>query len=85
MDTHSIEVLDGVRVVEWTEAMAGPYAAMLLGDLGFELVAQIAHEDAQILRVFGMRRPPDFGQDMPVGQHFACIGDEGAQQIVFLG
>jgi crotonobetainyl-CoA:carnitine CoA-transferase CaiB-like acyl-CoA transferase len=31
-------VLDGVRVVEWTEAMAGPYAAMLLGDLGADVI-----------------------------------------------
>jgi len=28
-----INVLDGIRVVEMTEALAGPYCAMLLGDL----------------------------------------------------
>jgi crotonobetainyl-CoA:carnitine CoA-transferase CaiB-like acyl-CoA transferase len=33
-----MQVLDGVRVVEWTEAMAGPYAAMLLGDLGADVI-----------------------------------------------
>lgn len=31
-------VLDGVRVVEMTEALAGPYCAMLLGDLGADVV-----------------------------------------------
>lgn len=31
-------ILDGVRVVEMTEALAGPYCAMLLGDLGADVV-----------------------------------------------
>ncbi|MDW8326195.1 MAG: CoA transferase [Anaerolineales bacterium] len=30
--------LNGVRVIELTEALAGPYAAMLLGDLGADVV-----------------------------------------------
>ncbi len=31
-------VLDGIRVIEIAEALAGPYAAMLLGDLGADVV-----------------------------------------------
>jgi crotonobetainyl-CoA:carnitine CoA-transferase CaiB-like acyl-CoA transferase len=30
--------LDGIKVVETTEALAGPYCAMPLGDLGADVV-----------------------------------------------
>lgn len=33
-----MQVLEGIRVVEWSEAMAGPYCAMLLGDFGADVV-----------------------------------------------
>jgi len=31
-------ILDGVRAVEMSEALAGPYCAMLLGDFGADVI-----------------------------------------------
>src|SRR5260370_38971335 len=33
-----LQTLDQVGVVEWTEALAGPYCGMLLGDLGASVI-----------------------------------------------
>src|SRR5690242_21143650 len=32
------EILEGVRVLEMSEALAGPYCAMLLGDFGADVI-----------------------------------------------
>ena len=37
-DSGMANVLEGIRVVEMTEALAGPYCAMMLGDLGADVV-----------------------------------------------
>src|SRR5260370_29802519 len=50
------------------------------GRVGFELLPQPADKDPQILHLFGLRRAPDLAQQMAVGQDFAGVHDEMAQE-----
>jgi len=53
-------VLDGIRVVEITEALAGPYCAMLLGDLGADVIKVERNEGGDQSRGWG---PPFVGTE----------------------
>jgi len=53
-------VLDGIRVVELAEALAGPYCAMLLGDLGADVVKVERNEGGDQSRGWG---PPFVGTE----------------------
>lgn len=51
--------LNGVRVIELTEALAGPYAAMLLGDLGADVIKIERPGVGDQARRWGARLPGD--------------------------
>src|SRR6185312_5616559 len=48
-----------------------------------QLLPQMPHVNAQVVALFGMRRPPDFAQELAVRQHAAHVGDQHQQQAVF--
>ena len=54
------EALENVHVVEWTEALAGPYCAMLLGDLGADVIKVERPESGDQSRGWG---PPFVGTE----------------------
>src|ERR1700685_3324380 len=41
-----------------------------------ELVPQMAHVNAHVVAVFGVRGSPDFAQDLPVREYLAGVGDQ---------
>jgi formyl-CoA transferase/CoA:oxalate CoA-transferase len=53
--TDQAPPLSGLRVIEMTQALAGPYAAMMLGDLGADVIKVEPHRGDQA-RAY---RPPD--------------------------
>jgi crotonobetainyl-CoA:carnitine CoA-transferase CaiB-like acyl-CoA transferase len=53
-------VLEGVRVIELTEALAGPYCAMLLGDLGADVIKVERNAGGDQSRGWG---PPFIGRE----------------------
>src|SRR5580704_6320463 len=53
-------VLDGIRIVELAEALAGPYCAMLLGDLGADIIKVERNEGGDQSRGWG---PPFVGTE----------------------
>src|ERR1700679_1345275 len=53
-------VLESIRVVELTEALAGPYCAMMLGDFGADVVKVERRQTGDQSRGWG---PPLFGSE----------------------
>ena len=50
--------------------------------VGFELMAQVADVDAQDVQVI-IPFPPYLAEELPVGEHFACINNKGPEDIIF--
>src|SRR5438128_2677665 len=55
-----------------------------LGRIGFDLLAQLSDEDAQIFVLLGIVAAPDGAQQRPVRQDLARIAQQVDQQIEFL-
>jgi len=55
-----MQVLDSIRVVELTEALAGPYCAMMLGDLGADVIKVERRQSGDQSRSWG---PPFVGSE----------------------
>ena len=55
-----MSVLEGIRVVELTEALAGPYCAMMLGDLGADVIKVERRQTGDQSRSWG---PPFVGSE----------------------
>jgi crotonobetainyl-CoA:carnitine CoA-transferase CaiB-like acyl-CoA transferase len=55
-----MKVLDSIRVVELTEALAGPYCAMMLGDLGADVIKVERRQSGDQSRSWG---PPFVGSE----------------------
>ena len=55
-----MQVLEGIRVVELTEALAGPYCAMMLGDLGADVIKVERRQSGDQSRSWG---PPFVGSE----------------------
>src|SRR6202163_5155302 len=53
-------ILDSIRVVELTEALAGPYCAMMLGDFGADVVKVERRQTGDQSRSWG---PPFVGSE----------------------
>jgi crotonobetainyl-CoA:carnitine CoA-transferase CaiB-like acyl-CoA transferase len=55
-----MQVLDSIRVVELTEALAGPYCAMMLGDFGADVIKVERRQKGDQSRSWG---PPFVGSE----------------------
>ncbi len=56
-----------------------------LAGFAFEFFAQLADEDAQILRLMRRLRAPDGSQQRAMRHHLAGVAGQMQQQIEFLG
>src|SRR5258708_22468304 len=69
------------------EAVADPGLGFYIfrrGGVGFKFFAEIAHEDAQIFRLFGAAAPPDGRENDPMGEHLAAVQKKELKKLEFL-
>ncbi len=78
IDPNTVGALDGIRVLDLTQALAGPYCTMLLADLGADVV-KIEPPTGDMTRFAG----PFTGDDaeQAYGGYFASV-NRGKRSIV---
>jgi formyl-CoA transferase len=59
-DTSGLGLLDGVRVIDFTQALSGPYGTLLLADLGADVIKVESPRRGDDARHWG---PPFIGED----------------------
>lgn len=71
----AMKPLEGIRVLDLTVALAGPYGALLLGGLGAEVIHVESPGGGDIAR----NNPPYVGKD---GMHFGVRGEDEASLTI---
>ncbi|KXX59543.1 CaiB/BaiF CoA transferase family protein [Rhodococcus sp. LB1] len=72
--------LNGVRVVDLTAALAGPYCTMILADLGADVI-KVEPPGGEVTRRVGPYPLQDAGQQRPLGGYFQSV-NRGKRSIV---
>lgn len=78
IDPNAVGALDGIRVLDLTQALAGPYCTMLLADLGADVV-KIEPPTGDMTRFAGPFTGDD--TDQAYGGYFASV-NRGKRSIV---
>jgi crotonobetainyl-CoA:carnitine CoA-transferase CaiB-like acyl-CoA transferase len=68
--THSTRPLAGIRVLDFTRILSGPYCSLLLADMGAEVIKVERSDRGDDTRAWG---PPFLDEDGTVSTYFAAL------------
>jgi len=49
----------------------------------FKLLPQVPHVDPQVMAVFHIGRPPDFSQELAMGENLSWVAQQDGEQAKF--